>query len=189
MALTQKQIDNVQIDYGIVIANYGEIGAERLGPSRGGGEFTADGKIRDIEYDGMKGKTMGMQVYEEINASLKVTLLDTSISTLALAMPYAQLDGDGTTTPYSLTCGSASIGTLQEGAYLKNVTMFCKTIGGKYKAITLYNAMHEGSFGFKAAPKGEGEVELEFNAHWDVLSDEANLYKIEDIEAIVEPVV
>ncbi|GLC32920.1 hypothetical protein [Clostridium omnivorum] len=184
MSLTQTQIENVQIDYGIVYTNYGETDAAKLGPSRGGGEFSVDVKIRDIEYDGANGKTKGMQAVEELNASLKVTILDTSIKTLALAMPYATLAGDGSTTPYSLTCKSTDLGVLQDTSYLKNATMFCKTIKGDYRKITLYNALHEGKFDLKAKPKGEGEIELELNAHWDALDDTKDLYKIETIASI-----
>jgi len=185
MGLTQTQIENIQIDYGIVFTNYGEVNQTKLGPSRGGGEFSVDNKIRDIEYDGQKGKTKGMQVNEEVNASLKVTILDMSIPTLALAMPYATLEGDGNVTPYSLTCKNDDVGIVDSTSYLKNITMFCKTVKGAYKKITLYNAMSESKFGLKAKPKGEGEVELEFNAHWDVVDDTANLFKVEDAGSII----
>ena len=184
MGLTQKQIESVQIDHGIVYTNYGETNKAKLGPSRGGGEFTVDVKIRDIEFDGARGKEMGTQVTEEINAALKITILDMSMETLALAMPYAKLEGDGTTTPYSLTCNTASIGVLGVDKYLKNVTMFCKTIKGDFKQITLYNALSEGKFAFKAKPKSEGEIELEFNAHWNPQDDAKDLYDIKTIASI-----
>lgn len=184
MSLTQAQIENVQIDYGIVYTNYGETDAAKLGPCRGGGEFSVDAKIRDIEFDGAKGKSKGMQVVEEINATLKVTLLDTSIKTLALSMPYATLEGDGSTTPYTLTCKSTDVGVLADSNYLKNTTMFCKTIKGEYRKITLYNTLHEGKFDLKAKPKGEAEIELEFNAHWDAIDDTKDLYKIETVASI-----
>lgn len=184
MGLKKEQIENIQIDYGIIYTNYGEPDATKLGPCRGGGEFSVDNKIRDIEFDGMLGKTKDMQVVEEINAALKVTVLDTSIKTLALAMPYATLAGDGTATPYSISCKSTDVGVIGSESYLKNVTMFAKTVKGEYRKITLYNAMHEGKFDLKAKPKGEGEVELEFNAHWDAQDDTKDLYKIETVTTI-----
>ena len=189
MSLTAQQIQNIQIDYGIVFANYGETDVQKLGPSRGGGEFTAEQKVRDIEYDGSKGKTKGMQVIESVDASLKVNILDMSLPVLAMAMPYATLAGDGTTTPYSLTCETASVDVLADTAYLKNITMFCKTISGAYKKITLYNAMNENKFGLKAAPKGEGEVEIIFDAHWDAVDDTANLFKVEDVASLTIDVI
>lgn len=178
MSLTQQQIENIQIDYGMVYVNFGESGERMLGPTRGGGTFTASKNLRDIEFDGRKGKTKGMQVVDEINAMLSVTNLDTSMESLALAMPYATFDGT------SITCTSQNIGVMPDSAYLINIAMFAKVIGGGYKKITLYNAMSENDFSLAAAPKAEGEIAMEISAHWDPQDDTANLYKIEDIETI-----
>lgn len=183
MALTSQQIENIQIDHGIVFVNYGETDQQQLGPTRGGGEFAVTKSIRDIEYDGRKGKTKGMQVIEEIDAQLTITHLDASLETLQLAMPYATYDES----TKKITCGGAAVGLISDGAYLKNITMFCKTVGGDYKKITLYNAMSEADFTFTAAPKGEGEMPLEVYAHWDPKDDAADLYDIEDVDAITTP--
>ena len=182
MSLTQEQIENIQIDYGLVFVNYGETGQKKLGPTRGGGEFTATRELRDIEFDGRKGKTKGMQVIDAIDAMLKVVVLDTTIETLSLSMPYATLAGD----KQSLTCGTGAIGVVKGSDYLKNIVRFAKTIAGSYKKITLYNAMSESDFSLKAAPKGEGEVGLEVYAHWNALDDTDNLYKIENVASISE---
>lgn len=185
MGITKTQIEDIQIDYGIIYTNYGETDAKKLGPCRGGGEFSVDNAIRDIEFDGAKGKTKGMQVVDSINAALKVTVLDSSVETLALAMPYATLSGDGTTTPYSLTCSTGAVGTvIDDDSYLKNVTMFAKTVKGEYRKITLYNALSENKFDLKAQAKKEGEIALEFNAHWDATETITDLYKIETIPSI-----
>ena len=184
----KEQIQDVQIDYGIIIINDGELDAFRLGPVRGGGGFKAENTIRDIEFDGQMGKTKGLQVTEAVDASLSVVALDTSIQVMALGMPYATLTGDGTElTPYVLTCGVANIGIIADTAYLKNVTMYAKTIKGEYRKIILYNAMSESPFELQAVPKGEGEIALEFSAHWDMEEDglQENLFKIETVASIV----
>jgi hypothetical protein len=178
MKLTQAQVDNVQIDYGIIYINYGVAGERKLAPTRGGGEFTAKAKIRDIEFDGMKGKTKGMQVIEDIAATLSVSILDTSMDNIALAMPFADYTGG------IVTAKDANIGVIANSAYLSNVTLFCKTTSGNYKKITLYNAMNEGEFKLAAKPKGEGEIKLDIEAHWDAVDDTANLYTIEDVASI-----
>ena len=178
MALTQEQIENIQIDYGLVYINYGGTGEKQLAPTRGGGTFTVTKNIREIEYDGRKGKTKGMQVVDEINAMLSVPLLDTSMENLALAMPWATYS-DG-----KLSAESGNLGVIQDSAYLSNVTLFAKVIGGRYKKITLYNAMTENDFSLAAAPKAEGVVTLEVHAHWDAEDDTADLYDIEDVGTI-----
>lgn len=178
MGLTTQQIENIQIDYGIVYINFGLVGERRLGPTRGGGTFTVTKTLRDIEFDGSKGKTKGMQVIDDINAMLSIANLDTSMDNLALAMPYATYSSG------KITCESANLGVIPDSAYLANVTMFAKVIGGGYKKITLYNAMSENDFSLAAAPKAEGTVTMEINAHWDAIDDMAGLYTVEDVATL-----
>ncbi|MBT2722315.1 hypothetical protein [Bacillus sp. ISL-46] len=179
--LKQEQIDNIQIDYGIVILNYGELDAERLGPTKGGAEFNATKNIRDIEYDGSLGKSVGMQVIDEINASLKFSILDTSLETLAKTLPQA--DYDDITKIIKNNKG----GAIPASRYFKNITMFGKLMNGKYKKITIFNAMNESDFVLSSAPKAEGEIALEVFAHWDPLEVSDDLYSIEDVTTITEP--
>ena len=176
--LTTEQIEGIQIDYGIVYADYGEDTQRKLGPTRGGAEFTASKNIRDIEYDGRLGKTKGAQVIDEINAMLKTSILDMSQETLALTMPQADLSAGVLT--------NNTGGLIPSTKYLKNVTMFCKTIGGEYKKIALYNSMSESDFSFSAAPKAEGVVQIEVWGHWDATNQESPLYTIEDITDITD---
>ena len=177
MSITETQLENVQVDYGIVFANYGVAGERRLGPTRGGGSFKVTAKLRDIEYDGGNGKSKGMQVLEDIIAILSVVVLDTSMETLAIAMPWATYDAAAGT----ITAKSTNIGGIQDGAYLENITMFAKLMSGQYKKITLYNAMSESDFELAAKPKGEAEIGLELTAHWDAFDDAKDLFKIEDV--------
>ena len=174
---TTEQIENIQVDYGLVFANYGEAGQVQLGPTKGGAEFTASKVIRDIEYDGRKGKTKGTQVIDEVNAMLKVGLMDTSLELIGQLMPHAS---------YSEATGKISNdlgGVIEATKYLANVTLFAKVVGGGYKKITLFNAMNEADFVLSAAPKAEGVVNYEFHAHWDA-EDPTALFEIEDIESI-----
>lgn len=184
MALTTAQIENIQIDYGIIYKDYGETTEELLGPTRGGGTLEITKELRDIETDQSKGKSKGLQVIDSINAKLSVNNLDTSIETLALALPFATLAGDGDTTPYTLTGETTDVGVIADSAYLTNITMFAKVIGGGYKKITLYNAMNEADFELAAEPNAEGEVEAEFYAHWDPTDDTADLFEIADVDTI-----
>ena len=180
MAITQEQLENVQIDYGMLYSNYGEADSKMLGPTRGGGEFKATADMRSIEFDGQKGATMGTDVVEAINAILSVVTLDTSMASLALAMPWATYDDVAGT----LTCEAASIGVVPTTSYLKNVTMFAKTVKGEYRKITLYNAMSKKEFVLAAKPKGEGEIGLEISAHWDPTDGLSSLFLVETVLSI-----
>lgn len=178
MNLTQQQIENIQVDYGIVFVNYGVVGERQLAPTRGGGTFIASKNIREIEYDGRRGKTKGMQVVDEINAMLSVPLMDTSLDNLALAMPYATYAND------KISAKSSNVGVIADSAYLSNITLFAKIVGGGYKKIVLYNAMAENDFTLTAAPKSEGVITLEVHAHWDATDDTADLFDVIDIANI-----
>ncbi|WP_335871964.1 hypothetical protein [Bacillus sp. 2205SS5-2] len=176
--LSQEQIDNIQIDYAIVFANYGEVDQEKIGPTKGGAEFSATKNIYDIEYDGKMGKTKGMQNVDEINASLKFSVLDTQLKTLEMVLA-SQAEFDEGTGKISNNQG----GIIDSSKYLKNLTMFAKTVNGKFKKITLFNAMNESDFVLGAKPKVEGEIPIEVFAHHDpiVMGD---IYDIQDVDAI-----
>lgn len=175
--LTKQQIESIQIDEGVIFINYGEPDERFLAPTRGGGEFSATTTVRDIEFDGRHGKTTGTQVIEEQAASLKVTTLDMSQENLALAIPnctVATTEGKAIKNPKT--------GVISEESYLKNVTMFSKTIGGKYKKITIYNPMHENGLTTKAQQKAEGELALEFSAHYPYSDLDGDLWEVTEIE-------
>jgi len=172
--LTTQNIENIQIDEGVVYADYGETTERLLGPARGGGEFTVDNKIRNIEHDGARGAEVGLQVIEEQVAKLKVTILEMSQTNLILAIPGCVVEQDG-----SITNGENGI--ISAAGYLKNVTMFAKLVNGKYKRIQLFSAMHEGALALKAVAKSEGELSLEMSGHFDPTDTTALLWRIAEI--------
>jgi hypothetical protein len=173
--LTKKEIEKIQIDEGVIVLDYGETTERPLAPCRGGGEFTATATLRDIEFDGRNGKTAGLQPIEEQAASLKVTTICMSQENLKLAMPFARIEGDGK------TIKNPKMGVPESSDYLKNVTMFCRTLDGEYKKIVVYNAMHEGGISAKAVQKAEGELALEFAAHYTVDDLDGDLWQITDV--------
>ena len=146
--LTKKQIENIQIDESLIFLDYGEPTEQFLAPTRGGGEFAATVTVRDIEFDGKHGKTAGTQVIEEQGAHIKVTTLCMSQENLARTIPNCTIeDKDGKVLKNPKT------GVIPLSAYLKNITMFAKLIGGNFKKITIYNPMHETGFNTKAVQK------------------------------------
>ena len=179
--LTKQQIENIQIDESLIFLDYGEETERFLAPTRGGGEFAATVTVRDIEFDGKRGKTAGTQVIEEQGASIKVTTLCMSQENLALAIPSCVIeDNDGK------TIRNPKSGVIPLSAYLKNVTMFAKLIGGKFKKITIYNPMHETGFNVKAVQKAEGELGLELLAHYPYSDLDGDLWKVDEISAFPE---
>ena len=68
---TENDTKKIQIDEGIVVLNLGKDNELILGPTRGGVEMTITPEIRDIEFDGKRGKTAGMQVIDGEDATIK----------------------------------------------------------------------------------------------------------------------
>ena len=181
--LTTKQIESIQIDEGVIFLNYGLATQRLLAPTRGGGEFAATVTVRDIEFDGRHGKTTGTQVIEEQGASLKVTTLDMSQENLALAVPCCVIESDD-----GKTIRNPKTGVIGTDNYIENVTMFCKTIGGEFKKIVIYNAMHETGFTAKAVQKAEGELALEFIAHYPHTDLDGDLWKVTEVDSYTAPI-
>lgn len=177
--LTKQQIENIQIDESVIFLDYGTDTERFLAPTRGGGEFVATATVRDIEFDGRNGKTAGTQVIEEQAASYKVTTLCMSQENLALAIPGCKVSNDD-----GKTISNPKTGVIPETAYLKNVTAFAKLISGKFKKITIYNPMHENGLTAKAVQKAEGELALEFLAHYPYSDLDGDLWKVEEIDAM-----
>lgn len=179
--LTTKEIESIQIDEGVIILNYGESDEQYLAPTRGGGEFTASVTVRDIEFDGRHGKTAGTQAIEEQNASLKVTTIGLTQENLARAVPNCTIEEDG-------SISNPKTGVIPLSAYLKNVVMFCRLIGGAYKKITIYDAMHETGIGVKAVQKAEGELALEFHAHYHHTDLDGKLWNVAEVDTYGDPI-
>ena len=86
---TENEVKKIQIDEGIVVLNLGLETEKILGPTRGGVEVTITPEIRDIEFDGRRGKTAGMQVKDGEDATVKVISLCCSQESLLYALPNA----------------------------------------------------------------------------------------------------
>ena len=178
--LTKKQVENIQIDEGLVFVDYGEATERKLAPTRGGGEFSATASIRNIEFDGRSGATAGTQVIEEQEAILKVVSLCMSQEELFFAMPFARKQGEGD----EMVIKNPKCGIIPESAYCKNITMFAKLVSGKYKKITIYHPMSENGLTVKAAPKAEGEISLEIRAHYTIDDLNGDLWEVKDAASV-----
>lgn len=179
--LNTKDVEKIQLDHGILYIDYGEASQRLLSPTRGGGEFKATVTVRDIEFDGRNGKTAGMQVIEENAATLKTTLLGMTQENLRLAIP-----GIGSVTDESGEIKNPKMGVISEDCYCKNITMFAQTLDGAYKKIVIFNPMTEGEMTIATQHKAEGELEIEFNAHYPKSDTDGDLWSVTDAAAIEE---
>jgi hypothetical protein len=171
--LTQNQIDSIILDAAILFADYGETTVREIGITKGGVEFNVTENVRDIEYDGRRGKTKQMEVVDAIDAYLKVTTLEASQANIMETLAAASLTTNAIV--------NTQAGVVPISHYLKNVTAFGKQIGSaKYKKITLFNAAGAGGITISMTDKAEAGISIQFNAHWNPLDVTEPLYKIED---------
>ena len=176
--LTTEQIESVVIDSGMVYLNYGEVDEKDLAPLKGGSSFIVEQEIKDVEYDGMRGKTKGMRRVVTENAYATVNLMGLTQENIKLAIAGAKVEA----TTLAITNGT---GKIAETEYVKNITIIAKTLGDKYKVITLYNALSDNGFSIAMTDKEESVVELQLSAHYDPLNLTSPIYKIEELDALV----
>lgn len=180
--ITKEQIENIQIDHGIMYKNYGLENAELIAPVRGGTNFKVERTYRNIEFDGAKGKTKGLKTIDDENATLTAKTLNSSLETLADKLPGAKITRDESTQKIT-KIESGEMGIIDEDEYIKNITVFAQKISGEYIKITITNALDENGLDYSAVQKAEGEIELVYSAH-HTYNDDTVLYSIENISQI-----
>lgn len=184
--ITKEQIENIQINHGILYKNYGLASQTLIGPLRGGTNFKVERTYRNIEFDGAKGKTKGLKTIDDENATLTAKTINLSLDTMADKLPGAKITKDSVTQKVT-KIESGELGLISENEYIENITMFGQKINGKYIKVTITNAMDENGLDFSAVQKAEGEVELVYSANHEY--DETKnikLYTIENIDGIEE---
>lgn len=170
---TEEDTKKIQIDEGIVVFNLGKENEKIVGPTRGGVEMTITPSIRDIEFDGRRGKTVGMQVIDGEDALVKVTALCCSQEMLLKALPNGKLDSS------SQKITQDSFGVISKEKYIETIDVITQMLDGTYKVLTFFYGLHEGAFTYKATSKSENEHNLEFIPHYTI-EDSSNLYEIKD---------
>ena len=119
------------------------------------------------------GPTMGMEVVDEISATMKVSTLECTLENLMLAL--------GAATKVSTTISNTEGGVIPDARYLENITAFGKhNKTGAYKKIVLYNALAAGGLSLKTVDKGEAAFDLNFAAHWNPADMTDPIYSITD---------
>lgn len=184
MKTKQRKVDveNIQIDHGIVFRNYGLETQKLLTPIRGGSTFKVERTIRQIEFDGQGGKTKGTEVIDDENATISAKTLNASLDSLSMALPGASItkDESGEITKIE----SSELGLISDENYNDNITMFCKTLKGDYLKISIFDAMADNGLEFAAVQKAEGEIQLDFAAHHSYEEETKKIYSIERIQSI-----
>lgn len=184
MKTKQRKVDveNIQIDHGIVFRNYGLETQKLLAPIRGGSTFKVERTIRQIEFDGQGGKTKGTEVIDDENATISAKTLNASLDSLSMALPGASITKEKNGEISKIE--SSDLGLISDENYNDNITMFCKTLKGDYLKISIFDAMADNGLEFAAVQKAEGEIQLDFAAHHSYEDETKKIYSIERIQSI-----
>lgn len=172
MALNSKGFTNVSadkfiIDAGAVYLNTtftagAFTGGTLLGATSGGNEFVVQQEVRQIEVDGAKGRTKGLQVITFQNPVLTVNLKEMSASNLSKALTGGSIDTADTV--YDIITSKGSIATAD---YISNVTLVGKLTDGRQVIIVVENVLSIEGLDMKFEDNNEVVIPVAFGGHYD----------------------
>jgi hypothetical protein len=175
--ITQQQIESIILDAAIVFKNYGLSSQEEIGITRDGAEFNVTEEIRQIEHDRSMGRTKGFETVDKIDAYIKVKTLELTNEHIRDSLAACMVTENGGIV-------NTTGGIIPDDRYLDNVTIFgIENKSGAYKKIQIRNAAacNNGGLTTSFSPKGEAELDLQFNAAWNPLDVTEKLYSIDDV--------
>jgi hypothetical protein len=164
--ITEETLQNLILDAGVVYLNYGESEERILGATEGGNTFTVEREIREMPFDGLKGKTKGARRIIREDAKLTVNLKELSAENIALALAGAvAVDFPESTSTHKEIRSS---GKIIDTDYTDNVALVATISGSDIPVVILVeNALSDGNFEIGAVDKDEAVIPVEFSAHYD----------------------
>lgn len=168
-AYTSKTPERYLLDAGAIYFNlqFDEEGlatGELMGATNGGNEFTLEQEMRDIEVDGVKGRSKGGTVIQSENANLTVNLKELTADNIVRAIAGATIDEDAVPN-YDVI---SSKGRIDMEDYAENVAYVGRLSGNsKPVIIVLDNALSLEGFTVTTSDDDEATVPITFGAHYD----------------------
>lgn len=164
--ITANTILRMVFDAGALYRDWGEVGEELVGVTRGGSTFNVTREDREAEFDGKRGPVKGLRRTVGHTAMLETTLVEMSLNTfLELTRGTAVSDGEHyTITPTNI---------IADSDYLTNVALVAlssATAGlpaGKPTVLKLLNALSIDEWAISVDDINEGELTTKWAAHYD----------------------
>lgn len=139
-----------------------------LGATSGGNEFVIQQEVRQIEVDGARGRTKGLEVIEFQNPVLTVNLKEMTAQNLAKAITGADIDS--TDTAYDII---TSDGIIKAEDYIQNVTLVGKMTDGKQVIIVVENVLQVEGLEMTMEDNNEVVIPVAFAGHYEAGSTKA----------------
>jgi hypothetical protein len=164
--ITTETSQNLLLDAGKVVINYGETDERDLGATMGGNTFKVETEYKEVTPDGAKGKVKGLRRIISVSTQLVVNMFEMTKENIMLALPGSESVEDNVTTPTADVITRSR--NLEDLDYLKNIT-YLGTISGKADpvVITVYNALSDGALEVSGEDKEEASTELTLSGHFD----------------------
>ncbi|MEO7904640.1 MAG: hypothetical protein ABIR91_02500 [Candidatus Saccharimonadales bacterium] len=139
-------------------------GGTLMGATNGGNEFALEQVMREIEVDGVRGRSKGGSVVESENADLTVNLKEITADNIAKAIAGSTIDTTTSTTHDIIS----SKGRIDDEDYISNVA-FVGRISGNDKPIiiVLDNALSLDGLTITTSDNDEATIPIKFGAHYD----------------------
>lgn len=171
---SSKTAERYLMDAGAVYKNLvfdeatGEASGELLGATNGGNEFVLAQETREVEVDGVKGRTKGGTILVREDANLTVNLKELTADNVALAIAGSVV-GISDIEGYQEITGK---GRIEIEDYTDSIALVARISGSdKPVIIVLYNVLSMEGFTLPTEDEGEATIALNLGAHYDV--DEA----------------
>lgn len=173
---TKDTAKNLQLDAGILVVGLrnpenftGELsGARKVGATSGGGSFTVETEIRNLfeDLDGARGNYKDGNVVDSCDVKLTVTVKEMTVENIKMALGAADTQTKQGSGQYDVTKARMEI---RAEDYMDNVC-WLGTMNGSDKPmiIELKNVMNSNGLNFTFEDKGNGGIELELKAHFDL---------------------
>lgn len=144
-------------------------GTDILGITRGGGTFTVNREIRQVEADGVRYAYKGQDIVDSAEAYLTGTLLEINATNFKRLLGTGDVATNGHKT--TVTMHTA---VNPDTDYIQHLCWVGDIAGGGLVLIELDNAFNTADFSLTFSDKNEGTLPFEFHARQDSVADYDN---------------
>lgn len=177
-AVDAASYQNLLLDSGKVVLNYGEVSEADFGATRGGNSLSFEIEYRDMEADGARGPVKGSRRITNVVCSLTANMLEMSPTIIETIMTGSTSADEPSVDPTHKKITRSLAIALAD--YLTNVT-YVGEVSGSATApviITLKNVIVDSNLDISFADKDEAVIPVTFKAHFDPASMDAEPWEI-----------
>ena len=136
-----------------------------LGMTRGGGSFTTNREMRQIEADGLRYRYVGDTVTDSIDATLNFTFIEFAPKNIEMGLTAVNETVSGQVTKITPRT------RITKDDYIKDLVLATDLNDGGVLVIHFKNAINTTNFTVTYTDKGEATYPLEFHPYQDSLED------------------